>query len=91
MQAPAKDKVKEYLECNSFCPWCGEDDIVVDSQFDSETTIAWRTVECRKCGAEWYGEFRLAAISWMADDGFNREYSDEPEGGDEGGTEAEDV
>jgi transcription elongation factor Elf1 len=61
---PKKSKIKEYLECDSFCPWCDSEDIQT-AMIDQDMSIAWQDCSCDKCGREWKNEYRLVAISWL--------------------------
>jgi hypothetical protein len=60
-----KSKIEEYLECDSFCPWCGSDDIQITGMIESDMSIAWQDCSCDKCEREWKNEYRLVAISWI--------------------------
>lgn len=64
MDRPSITKIKEYLQCDSFCPWCGLDEIEFSDSIESDTAIAWRIVTCKSCGKEWQNEYKLVAISW---------------------------
>ena len=76
MKAPKKERVEEYLSCDSFCPWCGSENIRVVSQMEVDVTIAWRSVKCDDCGREWQDEYSLIGISWLVESG-DRVHSDE--------------
>jgi hypothetical protein len=78
-ERPRHEKIAEYLNAPSFCPWCGDDGIETRGHIECDSTIAWVEVECEKCDRIWREEFKLVAISWRVDKE-ERIYSDEDMG-----------
>ncbi len=52
---------QQYLKDPNFCPYC-EHPVIEAGEFDVEGRIAWQSVLCRRCGAEWNDIFELRAI-----------------------------
>jgi hypothetical protein len=75
LRKPNKKRVEEYIRNDSFCPWCGSEDITATGSMETDNAIAWQNVECNGCGAEWQDCFNLVAISWKRKK--ERLYSDE--------------
>jgi hypothetical protein len=74
MEAPKKEVVHKYLQCDTFCPWCEQANIeILGTELD--TGVVWQECACKSCNAKWTDEYRIVAISWK--DGEIRHYSDE--------------
>jgi len=68
MEAPRREMFLKYLQVDVACPWCTSDKIVAVTNLEGDTNIAWRTIVCETCRAEWQDEYRLDDISWLVDD-----------------------
>ena len=53
--------IQKYLEDPNFCPYC-EHPVIEADHFDVEGRIAWQSVLCRRCGAEWNDVYELVAV-----------------------------
>ena len=52
---------RDYLKAPNFCPYC-EHPVIEAGEFDVEGRIAWQSVLCRRCGAEWNDVYELVAV-----------------------------
>ncbi|SVE31249.1 uncharacterized protein METZ01_LOCUS484103 [marine metagenome] len=52
---------RDYLKDPNFCPYC-EHPVIEAVEFDVEGRVAWQSVLCRRCGAEWNDVYELVAV-----------------------------
>ncbi len=77
MNIPNKELLDKYLQDNNvFCPFCGSQNITIQKHIEEFPGEIQTENQCQACGAIWYDEFKLTAISWPTDNG-DLVYSDE--------------
>ena len=58
---------KAYLKRPNNCPRCDNDYIGGTSQWDADSSEAWRSVKCAACGLEWIDIYTLCGIDDAGD------------------------
>ncbi len=44
------------------CPCCGSE-LISGGNFETDFSVAWRTVTCSDCGSHWSDDYKFAGIS----------------------------